>query len=181
MRIAPELYLKQLIIGGFERVFEIGKVFRNEGIDSTHNPEFTSLEFYMAYSDYTDLLTLTEDLFKSLATELFNGSQQVIIPQWSISDRKTVKALELDLSKPFQRLDVLTELGIEAAELSSMDQLRPKLRQKLKMDSAGLNDKQLFDRLIETLIEPKSKSHPAFIMNHPLIMSPLAKSHKLGR
>ena len=74
MRIAPELYLKQLIVGGFERVFEIGKVFRNEGIDSTHNPEFTSLEFYMAYADYSDLLPLTEDLFKSLAMELFNGN-----------------------------------------------------------------------------------------------------------
>jgi lysyl-tRNA synthetase class 2 len=74
MRIAPELYLKQLIVGGFERVFEIGKVFRNEGIDSTHNPEFTSLEFYMAYADYSDLLPLTEDLFKSLAMELFDGN-----------------------------------------------------------------------------------------------------------
>ena len=73
MRIAPELYLKQLIIGGFERVFEIGRVFRNEGIDSTHNPEFTSLEFYMAYADYQDLITLTEDLFKGLARELLNG------------------------------------------------------------------------------------------------------------
>ena len=72
----------------------------------------------------------------------------------------------------------MTELGIEAAELNSIDQLRPKLRQKLKIDSAGFNDKQLFDKLIETLIEPKSKAHPAFIMNHPLIMSPLAKSQK---
>ena len=75
----------------------------------------------------------------------------------------------------------MTELGIEATELNSMDQLRPKLKQKLKMDSAGLNDKQLFDKLIETYIEPKSKAHPAFIMNHPLIMSPLAKSQKQGR
>ena len=73
LRIAPELYLKQLIIGGFERVFEIGRVFRNEGIDNTHNPEFTSLEFYMAYTDYMDMLDLTEDLFKSLAKKLFNG------------------------------------------------------------------------------------------------------------
>jgi len=80
LRIAPELYLKQLIIGGFERVFEIGRVFRNEGIDSTHNPEFTSLEFYMAYADYHDLITLTEDLFKGLAKELFNGQEKVIIP-----------------------------------------------------------------------------------------------------
>ena len=82
-------------------MFEIGKVFRNECIDSTHNPEFTSLEFYMAYADYTDLLTFTEELFKSLAVELFNGNQKVIIPQWSINEKKTVKTLELDFSKPF--------------------------------------------------------------------------------
>lgn len=67
LRIAPELYLKQLMIGGFERVYELGRVFRNEGIDSTHNPEFTSLEFYMAYADYEDLIGLTEQLFKDLA------------------------------------------------------------------------------------------------------------------
>lgn len=65
--------MKQLVIGGFERVFEIGRVFRNEGIDPTHNPEFTSLEFYMAYADYYDLIDLTEDLFRSLAAELFGG------------------------------------------------------------------------------------------------------------
>lgn len=72
-------------------------------------------------------------------------------------------------------------MGIEVSELGKMDDLRPKLRSKLNFDTAGLNDKQLFDKLIETYIEPKSKSHPAFIMNHPLIMSPLAKSHKQGR
>jgi lysyl-tRNA synthetase class 2 len=64
LRIAPELFLKKLIIGGFEKVYEIGKVFRNEGIDSSHNPEFTSLEFYWAYADYRDLITMTEDLLR---------------------------------------------------------------------------------------------------------------------
>jgi len=104
LRIAPELYLKQLIIGGFERVFEIGRVFRNEGIDSTHNPEFTSLEFYMAYADYQDLITLTEDLLKGLARELFNGQEKVIIPQFNInhkSGESVSKVVELDFSKPF--------------------------------------------------------------------------------
>ena len=67
LRIAPELYLKKLIIGGFERVFEIGKVFRNEGVDHSHNPEFTSCEFYMAYADYRDLMALTEDFLKELS------------------------------------------------------------------------------------------------------------------
>jgi len=79
LRIAPELYLKKLIVSGFERVFEIGKVFRNEGIDSTHNPEFTSLEFYQAYSDYEDLMAMTEDMLCKLSIELF-GSSKVLIP-----------------------------------------------------------------------------------------------------
>ena len=73
------MFLKKLIIGGFERVYELGKVFRNEGIDSTHNPEFTSLEFYMAYADYRDLVTMTEDLLGKLSLELF-GSTKVLIP-----------------------------------------------------------------------------------------------------
>ena len=76
--------MKQLVIGGFERVFELGRVFRNEGIDSTHNPEFTSLEFYMSYADYQDLITLTEDLFKGLAKELYQ-SEKVIIPQFDVN------------------------------------------------------------------------------------------------
>jgi lysyl-tRNA synthetase class 2 len=86
LRIAPELFLKKLIIGGFERVYELGKVFRNEGIDSTHNPEFTSLEFYMAYADYRDLITLTEDLLSKLAIELY-GSTKVIIPQFDMDSK----------------------------------------------------------------------------------------------
>ena len=77
--MAPELFLKKLVIGGFERVFELGKVFRNEGIDSTHNPEFTSLEFYMAYADYRDLVPMTEDILGKLSLELF-GSDHVLIP-----------------------------------------------------------------------------------------------------
>jgi lysyl-tRNA synthetase class 2 len=77
--------LKKLIIGGFERVYELGKVFRNEGIDATHNPEFTSLEFYMAYADYRDLILLTEDLLKKLSIELY-GSDHVLIPQFDINE-----------------------------------------------------------------------------------------------
>ena len=84
LRIAPELFLKKLIIGGFERVYELGKVFRNEGIDATHNPEFTSLEFYMAYADYRDLITMTEDFLSKLAIEIY-GSEKVLIPQFDIN------------------------------------------------------------------------------------------------
>lgn len=71
--------MKQLIVGGFEKVYEIGKVFRNEGIDGTHNPEFTSLEFYQAYADYRDLITMTEDLMKKMCIDLY-GSEHVLIP-----------------------------------------------------------------------------------------------------
>ena len=107
MRIAPELFLKKLIIGGFERVYELGKVFRNEGIDATHNPEFTSLEFYMAYADYRDLITMTEDLLSKLAIEIY-GSEKVLIPQFDInakmsatgenSSEESSKALMFDFS-----------------------------------------------------------------------------------
>jgi lysyl-tRNA synthetase, class II len=80
--------LKKLIIGGFERVYELGKVFRNEGIDATHNPEFTSLEFYMAYADYRDLMLMTEDFLGKLAMELY-GSTKVLIPQFDM-DAKVI-------------------------------------------------------------------------------------------
>lgn len=86
LRIAPELFLKKLIIGGFERVYELGKVFRNEGLDATHNPEFTSLEFYMAYADYRDLITMTEDMLGKLCIELF-GSDKVLIPQFDMDQK----------------------------------------------------------------------------------------------
>jgi len=91
LRVAPELFLKQLIVGGFEKVYEIGKVFRNEGIDSTHNPEFTSLEFYMAFADYRDLVLLTEHLLKSLCVELY-GSEHVLIPQFDIEHKVLTKS-----------------------------------------------------------------------------------------
>jgi lysyl-tRNA synthetase class 2 len=97
LRIAPELFLKQLIIGGFERVYEIGKVFRNEGIDASHNPEFTSLEFYMAYKDYVDLMEMTEDLLKYLCREIY-GSEHVMVPIFDIDGKENdeKKFVELD-------------------------------------------------------------------------------------
>ncbi len=88
LRIAPELFLKKLIIGGFDRVYELGKVFRNEGIDATHNPEFTSLEFYMAYADYREVMEMTEDMLEKLAVHLY-GSSKVLIPQFDM-DQKTI-------------------------------------------------------------------------------------------
>lgn len=141
----------------------------------------------MAYADYMDMVTLTEELFKTLSKELFQGSEKVIIPQFDINQRAgdaPQKVLELDFSKPFQRLDVMEELGLDPKDLGNMETLRPKLREMLSKHIAQvdqLNDKQLIDKLIEKRIEPKSQKHPAFIMNHPLILSPLAKSHFQGR
>ena len=104
LRIAPELFLKKLIIGGFERVYEIGKVFRNEGIDHSHNPEFTSLEFYMAFADYRDLILMTEDMLKSLCIEIY-GSEYVLVPQFDIHQKDTEgyepKFMELDFRGSF--------------------------------------------------------------------------------
>lgn len=90
LRVSPELFLKKLIVGGFERVYEIGKVFRNEGIDASHNPEFTSLEFYMAYADYRDLIHMTEDLLKQLCAELY-GSEHVLLPVFDIDQKVNTK------------------------------------------------------------------------------------------
>ncbi|RLD98782.1 MAG: lysine--tRNA ligase, partial [Aquificota bacterium] len=102
LRIAPELYLKRLVVGGFDRVFELGKCFRNEGISTEHNPEFTMVEFYMAYADYMDLMDLTEELISSLAREIL-GAAQVIYGEYT-----------LDLRPPYRRItfhDALLELG----------------------------------------------------------------------
>lgn len=135
-----------MIIGGFERVYEIGKVFRNEGIDATHNPEFTSLEFYMAYADYKDLVTLTEDLLGKLAVELF-GSKKVLIPQFDL-DQKVItrgenqgavtheaKAVMYDFETSFAKYDVCSELGIDPklfGEDNGLRKLRSYLEPELK-------------------------------------------------
>jgi lysyl-tRNA synthetase class 2 len=136
LRIAPELYLKQLIVGGFERVYEIGKVFRNEGIDASHNPEFTSLEFYMAYADYRDLITLTEDLLKKLCVELY-GSDHVLIPQFDIrrdqnDDKAEEKFVELDFREPFKKYDVMTEIGVDPLLLENLPELDRQLISKIR-------------------------------------------------
>ena len=200
LRIAPELYLKQLVIGGFERVYELGKVFRNEGIDASHNPEFTSLEFYMAFADYRDLVAMTEDLLEKLALELF-GATRVLVPQFDIDQRRVTKgaeagraaddarALEFDFKGPYPQFDVCEALGVDpdlfgrdAATVKAALLAQTRLISDLQrpIDFAALNNKQLVDKLIELRIEPKCQQ-PSFIMNHPMLMSPLAKSHAQGR
>lgn len=104
MRIAPELFLKQLVVGGLERVFEIGKNFRNESIDQTHNPEYTACEFYMAYADYDDLIRITEDMLSSMVKEI-TGS--FIIKYHPDPDNKPEEVLEIDFTPPWRRISMM--------------------------------------------------------------------------
>lgn len=182
LRIAPELYLKQLIIGGFERVFEIGKVFRNEGIDTTHNPEFTTCEFYQAYADFESMMELTEEMFRFIAQDLF-GDSKVTVKRMLKDKQQESENFTIDFSNEFSKYDVMTELEDYFNEKIDLrnDNLKMKLEGLLyeafpKKYQEGMNEKQLFDKLIEGVIEPKC-IQPSYILNHPTIMSPLAKSH----
>lgn len=107
MRIAPELYLKQLVVGGLDRVFEIGRVFRNEGIDLTHNPEFSICEFYMAYADMYDLMDLTESMISGLVKEITGGYKIKYHPEGKGPGKPE---LDIDFSPPFKRFDMIGEL-----------------------------------------------------------------------
>lgn len=113
MRIAPELYLKQLIIGGLDRVYEIGKNFRNEGIDQTHNPEYTSCEFYMAYADFNDLLNLTEHMLSKMVLDI-TGSY--IIKHHPEGIENPDKVFEIDFTPPWRRISMMEELEAKLGE-----------------------------------------------------------------
>ncbi len=165
LRVAPELYLKRLIVGGFGRVFEIGRTFRNEGIDRDHNPEFTMMECYAAYTDYQWMMEFTEDLLIQLATAV-NGKPEITIGQ------KTFK-----LKKPFQRIPYhqaifhLTKIDIDTA---SDDEIRRRGRE-LKTDlPKDMNRTQLIDELFKTHVRPNFID-PGFIYDYPTEMIPLAK------
>jgi lysyl-tRNA synthetase class 2 len=165
LRIADELYLKRLIVGGMERVYEIGKDFRNEGIDRFHNPEFTMLEFYAAYLDYEDVMDLTEELLGSVVQNATGGAQ--------------VKFGEhvLDFSGPFTRhtmYDVLRDIGqVDVREMSD-EELRNKARATGVEAVDTLGRGKLIDELFGALVEPHL-IQPTFVTDYPLEMSPLAK------
>ncbi|OGT12333.1 MAG: lysine--tRNA ligase [Gammaproteobacteria bacterium GWE2_42_36] len=167
LRIAPELYLKRLVVGGFERVFELNRNFRNEGVSTQHNPEFTMLEFYMAYADYQDLMNLTEDLLKTLALDLL-GTTEIVYQD-----------ITFDFSKPFARMTLRDSIlhynpSVQAHDIDTLESAR-QLAEKLGLavdSSFGLGK-------IQTMIFEKTVEHhlaqPTFITAYPAEVSPLAR------
>jgi lysyl-tRNA synthetase class 2 len=170
LRIADELYLKRLIVGGLERVYEIGKVFRNEGIDRTHNPEFTMLELYQAYADYQDMMEVTESLVHHVVTRV-TGSAKL-----------TYQGDELDFEPPWQRLTWLGALeqygSLDASALTG-DGLRRAARDAGVEDADNKGRGALLDGLFKVLVEEKL-SGPVIVHDYPVELSPLAKHKRDG-
>lgn len=166
MRIALELHLKRLIVGGFERVYEIGRVFRNEGMDIRHNPEFTMLELYQAYTDVYGMMDLTEDIFRSVAHKVC-GSGQIKYGE-----------LEIDFDKPFERISMVEAVkkyaGIDFARVETLEQARSLAAEHhIEYESRhGIGD--ILNLFVEEFVEDKL-CQPTFLMNHPVDISPLAK------
>lgn len=170
LRIAPEIYLKKLIIGGFEKVFEIGKQFRNESMDDTHNPEFTSLESYQVGFDYNNIMEFTEDLLSKLILHINNS--------YLLSYQDKI----INFTPPFRRIDMIPYL-------------EEKINQKINIDSSDLNlqllslchkyninvkvptNSKMLDKLVGHFIEIEC-TNPTFIINHPQLMSPLTRQHR---
>eukprot|EP01071_Lankesteria_metandrocarpae_P006141 Lankesteria_metandrocarpae@DN4254_c0_g1_i1.p1 len=188
MRIAPELYLKMLVVGGMDKVFEIGKNFRNEGIDMTHNPEFTGCEFYEAYADVYDLIAKTESMLHSMAVEV-TGSAKINFTLPSESDTEdepgTGKVVELDFTPPFKRVCMVDEIervsGVKLPRPFSSDECIAVMKQlvidtKLEMPHPSTPGK-LLDKLCGHFVEDAIIS-PTFVIEHPQLMSPLAKWHR---
>ena len=168
MKISPELYLKRLIVGGFEKVYEMGKNFRNEGIDRSHNPEFTMLEYYEAYTDYNDQMERFEDLISSVAQEV-NGSMKV-----------TFMGREIDLTPPWRRLTVHEGVkeygGFDPDELSDRELFSEVKRwgaDAKKLNSRGEMIMEAFELCVEEHLW-----EPTFVLDHPVETSPLTKRHR---
>lgn len=180
MRVAPELYLKKMIGGGFNRVFEVGKQFRNEGIDPTHNPEFTTCEFYWAYKDYNDIMDVTEDLVSLIAKKVTGG----YVTKYDTLDGKEYT---VNWEKPWKRVDIIPTLEEKCGEkFPPGDQFHTKetgdflktVLKKMKVEcSPPLTNPRMFDALIGEFLESDCVQ-PTFLMNHPQVMSPLAKAHR---
>jgi len=166
LRIAPELYLKRLVVGGFDRVYEINRTFRNEGISTQHNPEFTMLEFYCAYADYEDLMRLTEEMLVGLASS--------IVGTTSLSWKGQV----LDFSPPWSRLSmreaILAHSDVVPEELGERARLEAAARRRGVADVDKLSDGKLLAELFEVTSEARLQN-PTFVVDLPADISPLAK------
>lgn len=166
LRISLELYLKRLIVGGLERVFEIGRVFRNEGVDTRHNPEFTLMELYQAYTDYEGMMELTESMFRYLAEKVC-GSTKI-----------TYNGMEIDLGKPFERLTMNDAIkkytGIDFDTVTSDEEAKALAKEKGVEFEERHTKGDIINLFFEEFCEEKL-IQPTFIMDHPLTISPLTK------
>ena len=166
LRISLELYLKRLIVGGMEKVYEIGRVFRNEGVDTRHNPEFTLMELYQAYTDYNGMMDLTEDLFRHLAKTIV-GSTTIVY-----------KDVEMGLGKPFERLTMIDAVkkyvGVDWEKVED-DNAAKKIADEYKLEyEKHFKKGDILNFLFEEFVEDKLVQ-PTFIMDHPIEISPLTK------
>ncbi|KAL4764136.1 lysine--tRNA ligase KRS1 [Aspergillus foveolatus] len=180
MRVAPELYLKMLIVGGLERVYELGRQFRNEGVDLTHNPEFTTCEFYWAYADVYDVMNLTEELVSGLVKHITGGYETTFHTQ-------TGEEYKVNWKAPWRRVEMIPALEEATGEkFPPGDQLHTAetgefLKKVLKKTgvecSPPLTNARMLDKLVGEFIE-ETCINPTFITGHPQMMSPLAKYHR---
>ncbi|MDO4183735.1 MAG: lysine--tRNA ligase [Rhodospirillales bacterium] len=169
LRIAPELFLKRLVVGGFDRVFEIGRNFRNEGIDKKHNPEFTALEAYQAYADYNDMAELIPDLLRFVCKEV-NGTETI-----------TVNGTEIDLSKPFARKSIVELVneyaGIDLMKAETVEEARD-MAKSIGIDASDCSN---WGKVVQLVFDEKVEPHliqPILVMDMPRDVSPLAKVHR---
>ena len=166
LRISLELYLKRLIVGGLERVYEIGRVFRNEGLDTRHNPEFTLMELYQAYTDYHGMMDLTENLYRYVAQEVL-GTTKIVY-----------NGIEMDLGKPFERITMLDAVkkyaGVDFNEINSLEEARAAAKEHNIEYEEHHQKGDILNLFFEEFVEDHLLQ-PTFVMDHPVEISPLTK------
>ncbi len=166
LRISLELYLKRLIVGGLERVYEIGRVFRNEGLDTRHNPEFTLMELYQAYTDYHGMMDLTENMYRHVAQEVL-GTTTIVY-----------NGVEMDLGKPFERITMVDAVkkysGVDFNEINTLEEARAIAKEKGVEFETRHKKGDILNLFFEEFVE-EHLIQPTFVMDHPVEISPLTK------